>query len=860
MRTGTDEPSSGTDASSWSVPAALPHGRGRTIRVLAIIAAMLAVAALVGPPLQTTDALMAHLALPWWAIVLAFAATETFVLNIQVRRETQTISFSEIPLVLGLFLAAPLALLVGRILAAAAVMVAYRRSPPLKIGFNLALATAETSVAVAIFRAMTAGEHGAAPITWVAAYVAALTADALGAFAIGAVIAVYEGAMRLTQILREAASQQVPAMGVTIALLAVTSLTVSPASVWLLVGFGVMLLLAFRTYASLAERHLSLERLYRFSQAVSSAPEIDQVMGNVLAEARELLRSERATAIFVASEGELIARIALGASGQLTRSEDPPDDMDAWLVDQVIGGRAPQLLPRTTRDAAARRWLDAKGVRDAVAVPLRGGAGIVGILVVADRLGDVYSFEQDDVLMLETVANHAGVALRNRELVGRLRYDALHDALTGLPNRTHLQRGLAAALDEVAAGRVPGAAVMILDLDEFKEVNDTLGHEHGDMLLVEVGARLTSAVGQAGIVARLGGDEFAVLLPSTGEENRALQIGRRMLRSLEQPIALDGLEVEVGASVGIALAPAHATDPAALLKRADLAMYDAKTTTRGVRLYEPELDISSPRRLQLVSELRTALQDGSIQVHVQPQATLRTGDVVGVEALVRWEHPELGRIAPDEFIPVAERSGLIGPLTTRVLELSLAACASWRAAGLDLGIAVNLSTRSLHDADLVDEVARALRRHGVPADRLTLEVTEGSVMADPTRAIALLHQLRDLGVRLSVDDFGTGYSSLSYLQRLPVQEVKIDRSFIAALSQEQENVAIVRAIIDLGRHLGLEVVAEGVEDAATSELLTSMNCDLVQGWHLARPMPTEELPGWLRTRSKSAGSGGLRVV
>jgi EAL domain-containing protein (putative c-di-GMP-specific phosphodiesterase class I) len=289
-------------------------------------------------------------------------------------------------------------------------------------------------------------------------------------------------------------------------------------------------------------------------------------------------------------------------------------------------------------------------------------------------------------------------------------------------------------------------------------------------------------------------------------------------------------------------------------------MYDAKTSSRGLRLYEPELDISNPRRLTLVSELRTALQDGTIQVHVQPQATLRTGEVVGVEALVRWEHPELGWVAPEEFIPVAERSGLIGPLTTRVLDLSLAACGRWRAAGLDLGIAVNLSTRSLHDADLVDEVDRMLRRHGVPADRLTLEVTEGSVMADPTRAIALLHKLRDLGVRLSVDDFGTGYSSLSYLKRLPVHEVKVDRSFVSGIREEGEDVAIVRAIVDLGRHLGLEVVAEGVEDQTSWDLLASMGCDLVQGWHLARPMPTGELLPWLAARDKASTRGGLRAV
>jgi diguanylate cyclase (GGDEF)-like protein len=442
-----------------------------------------------------------------------------------------------------------------------------------------------------------------------------------------------------------------------------------------------------------------------------------------------------------------------------------------------------------------------------------------------------------------------------------MRHDALHDALTGLPNRTFLQRAIGTALDDVEAGRSPGAAVMLLDLDEFKAVNDTLGHEHGDQLLIEVGARLTAAVGKAGSVVRLGGDEFAVLVAATNDERRVLQIGRRMLRALEEPIPLDGLEVEIGASVGIALAPAHGTDTATLLKRADLAMYDAKTSNSGVRLYESELDTNNPRRLTLVSELRTALQNGTIQVHVQPQAQLVSGEVVGVEALVRWEHPELGWISPDEFIPVAERSGLIGPLTSHVLDASLAACAQWRRAGHELGIAVNLSARSLHDADLVAEVERLLRRHGVPAQQLTLEVTEGSVMSDPTRALAVLHALRGLGVRLSVDDFGTGYSSLAYLQRLPVQEVKIDRSFVIGLGQTRENTAIVRAIVDLGRALGLEVVAEGVEDADTWQLLAAMNCDLVQGWHLARPMPTDALPAWLEKHEQErTGRTGLRVV
>jgi EAL domain-containing protein (putative c-di-GMP-specific phosphodiesterase class I) len=289
-------------------------------------------------------------------------------------------------------------------------------------------------------------------------------------------------------------------------------------------------------------------------------------------------------------------------------------------------------------------------------------------------------------------------------------------------------------------------------------------------------------------------------------------------------------------------------------------MYDAKSSSRRLRVYDAGLDSSDPTRLSLVAELRTALNTGQVEVHVQPQARTDDGAVRSVEALVRWEHPDRGHISPDEFIPVAERSGLIGPLTTRVLDLSLAAVADWRRTGVDLGIAVNLSSRSLLDADLVDEVSRLLRRHGVPAERLTLEVTESSVMADPARATALLHELRDLGVRLSVDDFGTGYSSLSYLKRLPVHEVKIDRSFVTGLHDRRGDTAIVRAIVDLGGNLGLEVVAEGVEDRETWDLLAAMGCDIVQGWHLGRPMPTSALLSWLHDREAQRTAPVLRLV
>jgi diguanylate cyclase (GGDEF)-like protein len=823
-----------------------------------VMTALLGLAVGIGHPLLHAGPFSVSFPLPWWALALAFAATEANVLHLQVQRQARSVSLSELPVVLGLFFATPLDLTIGWLAGSAVAFVVQRRSP-LKVVFNLALVGAESAVAVAVFRGTASLGDGDGPAVWLGAYAAVFAFNALGVVAVDLVIAVYEGGLHPVRLLRAAViGNPAGPIVVTVALVAVLNLGAAPHSVWLFAVLGALIVRAYRVYASLAERHRNVEWLYRFSQVVGGAAEVDQVLRTVLGEARDMLRSERSEMRLLQSGGAVVC-IRLGADGELSRVEEPSSPWDDHLRNVVDGG-VPLLLPRSTRDASARRWLAAGGFREAIVVPLRGRDGLSGVLIVADRLGDVRTYGHDDVRVLETVANHTGVALQKGELIDKLRHEALHDSLTGLPNRVFLQRRLAAALDQLDAGRAPGVAVMILDLDGFKEVNDILGHQQGDLLLVEVGARLRAAVAEAGTVVRLGGDEFAVLLPDAADEEQVLQIAARVLRALEHPVVLDGLEVEVCGSLGVALAPVHGREPAVLLKRADLAMYEAKSSARRLRLYEPDLDTSSPRRLTLVSDLRAALQNHRIQVHVQPQARLDSGAVVGVEALVRWQHPELGWVPPDEFIPVAERSGLIGPLTTQVLDASLAACAQWRAAGRELGIAVNLSTRSLQDADLVGEVSRLLHRHGVRAAQLTLEITEGSVMADPGRAVAVLHQLRDLGVRLSVDDFGTGYSSLSYLKRLPVHEVKVDRSFVSGLREEGEDVAIVRAIVDLGRHLGLEVVAEGVEDQTSWNLLASMGCDLVQGWHLARPMPTAELLPWLAARDTATTRGGLRVV
>jgi diguanylate cyclase (GGDEF)-like protein len=825
------------------------HCDRRTLQVSAVTVCLLAASAALGYRILQVDITQSDpaLSLPWWFFAIAFALTESVVMHIQVRREAQTVSLSELPLVLGLFFAAPAALLAGRLVGSVLIFVFQRRSSPLKIGFNIALLAAETCLAISVFQLLHSDTAAAGPRDWLAAYAAALVANGVGVLALGVVMAIYEGGLHVTLLLREAVLGQPTApLVVTLALVAVSSLSADPQTGWLLVATALILLLGYRGYAQLADRHLTLERLYHFSQAVTSSPESDAVIGNVLSEAKQLLRSDYAEVRFSGpTSGTSSIRLTMDAGGRTAR-DDGDDHADLWLQHSVIDQGTSVLLTRGGRDPVQREWLESRRLRDAIVVPLPGNAGIIGMLVVGDRLGEVRTYDDQDILLLETVANHASVAMQKGELTQRLRHEALHDALTLLPNRAHLHRKMAEGL-RTAAGDGSGLAVMILDLDGFKEINDTLGHQQGDRVLIEVAQRLTSAVGQAGLVARLGGDEFAVAAPGINDPERAGEIGRRMMASLEEPIAVEDFQIEVSASVGISLSPQHGVDSSLLLKRADMAMYDCKTSSQGFRVYEPRIDTTSARRLSMVSELRGALGAGEIEVYVQPQADTMTGRVHSAEALVRWNHHELGQVSPDEFIPVAERSGLIKPLTLTVLDASLAASATWRDFGI--AVAVNLSPRSLLDSTLIAAVRELLDRHDASPNSLTLEITENAVMADPSRAIALLEQLNHMGVRLSIDDFGTGYSSLSYLKRLPVHEVKIDRSFVAGLLKNHDDFAIVRSIVDLGNHLGLDVVAEGVEDQETWDLLRVFGCTRIQGWHLARPMPIAQLRGWLSGRA-----------
>jgi diguanylate cyclase (GGDEF)-like protein len=445
----------------------------------------------------------------------------------------------------------------------------------------------------------------------------------------------------------------------------------------------------------------------------------------------------------------------------------------------------------------------------------------------------------------------AGASRQLRTQAADSEHRAHHDGLTGLPNRDHFLERTKAAIASIERGE-KRAAVMLLDLDRFKEINDTLGHQSGDVLLIQTGDRLRRALRDTDVLARLGGDEFAVLLPTVEGADGAADVAVRIREALQAPVQLRGLSVHIDASVGIAVFPDHGTDVEELLQRADVAMYAAKGGGPSHCVYSAQHDPYSPERLAMISELREAIDDGSLEVHYQPKADLRTGHVAGVEALVRWRHPERGLIAPDEFIPLAEHTGLITPLTVHVLTAALAQCRAWSDAGIPLDVAVNLSPRNLAEAELPELVARLLAEAGVGPDRLKLEITESSIMADPLRARDVLTRLDAMGVGLAIDDFGTGYSSLSYLSELPVNEIKIDRSFVRNMQTSSGDAFIVRATIDLGRNLGLVVVAEGVEDEEMWARLGELGCDTAQGYFLSRPVPAAELGAWLRAHPERA--------
>jgi diguanylate cyclase (GGDEF)-like protein len=789
--------------------------------------------------------------LRWWIVgvlLAAFVVVEATHLHIEFRRQTDLVSLSEIPLVVGLFVVSPAVLVAVRVVAVL-VLAVVRRRPPLKTAFNAALFTAEVSVAAAIFAAVGAYDPTAWP-SWLAVGVVVLVLNAMSTLSIQAVIWMTQGRPDLPKVAAQGVlGALIAVLNGTTALVILITLEADGRAAILLAVLCVVLLLAYRGYARAYRQHASLRRVYAFSRVLERVRATDAPLEAALNEARDILNASRLTLRLTAEPGP---SLTVDGDGRVS----VPADLDGAdpLTQRVLSSRSGFLVTARRTDAV-RASLEARGAREIIAVPLRSGPNALGHLEFQDRQNDLASFTTEDVQVADNLATRLTAALENQELVARLRHAAYHDQLTDLPTRSKLSQHIDGSIESGGDGVV---ALVQLDLDRFKEVNDSLGHTWGDQLLVLVGGRLRAEAPPDAMVARVGADEFAVVT-RVPDAAAAAELGRALRAAVSTSYPLAELTIDVGATVGVALAPEHGDDGSTLMRRVDVALSNAKNVGRHVTVYDPSMEQESLQRLRLVTELRAALASGQVVVRYQPKVNLRNRELVGVEALVRWNHPEFGEVVPDRFVPLAEVTGLIGELTDHVLRIALAQCRSWLDRDLRIPVAVNLSARTLLDADFPHRVAALLAEHEVPADMVSFELTESSVMTDPDRMKPVLHSLHELGTGLSIDDFGTGYSSLSQLRRLPVDEVKIDKEFVFSMGTDLGDLAIVRAIIELGHSLGLRVVAEGVEDELARDLLAGNDCDVIQGYLVSRALDPDRLDAWLSARTAiRPGQPGVR--
>jgi diguanylate cyclase (GGDEF)-like protein len=799
----------------------------------------------VGPlsPEQTHGQVVA-----WYVVAMGVGGAAFLDVTLTFRGRTATLNFAETPLMVGAVFLSPSHLLLAVSIGWGVAHLVKRR-PPEYIAFNVVDFGAGAAAAFVSYRSVL-GDHSPVSLHgWLACGAGVAAHVVVTAIAVLALLGVTAGRRVVRSTVATMASHTVGTLPLSIllSLCAVTLIWANRLAGILLVALAFLAVVAQRAVTALRDQYANLDRLYRFTVSISGRTEVDDIVPVLLREALDVLAAEHIELLLPG--GEACLRYILEDQGSIVReiSEDLSQfeelvsgGQNAILVS--LGDRRPEVL-----DALADR-----NAREAMGAPISVGGSERGVLIVANR-SNGGSFSRSDLGLFEALAAQSGVALRGSQLLDQLRtevgareHQALHDSLTGLGNRVLFQRGMAAALEERNPDRL--VAVMLMDLDGFKEINDTLGHHTGDAILKEAANRLVAAVGKDGLAIRLGGDEFAVVVLDTASRAAVAGLAHRILDAVAQPLSVEGLVLALRSSIGVAIAPDHGLDTSTLLKRADVAMYSAKSTGRGVEVYDPANDHHSTRRLILATELRQALDAGDLEVWYQPKADLRTAAVSGFEALVRWRHALYGQIPPDEFIPVAEQVGLIRPLTWAVLGAALDQLHSWHAHGFDVGVSVNISARNLLDAGIIGRLEELVGRSGVAPRFLTLELTESTVMADADRSEQVLAGLANLGLRIAIDDFGTGYSSLSRLRQLPVHEIKIDKSFVTHLTTVEGNEAIVATTIELASNMGHTVTAEGVEDQATWDRLGQLGCNEAQGYFLARPMPAVACEPWMSQR------------
>jgi len=784
----------------------------------------------------------------WPAVALGVWAAGAQPVAVRNQRFSLSFGLHEIPVLVGFAFLSPWAVLTATFCGQVASQ-AQRRRPPIKALTNTVAYVASVSLGLLLYDRFIGTASPVSAKGWGLAFVAAALIGLVDLVLVTGTIAFADPRWRRPPL--KALLLQV-ALGAAVCtaggLVAISLVWVSTWSIFLFIAIAVTADLGYRATLVAKQRYANLEKLYEFTRRLSSLTEGRDVISAVLEETGTMLSAGKAQ--LVAPLEPPLEQLALRCTKNGDGSPEVREDAPLSPLGALVRQRGAMFLSSHTQDIAVLDAMQAEGITEGLVAPLQRDDPVAGYLLVAERHFRHEGFNNSDLHLFEALAANAGVALRGTELLAKLRHEAAtrqhqahHDSLTGLPNRVLFSERLEEVLDKSVNGT--RTAVMLIDLDGFKEVNDTLGHGTGDSVLKEVARRLGYFEERGHIVARLGGDEFAVLVSKAPDDQAIEALAEQVIAAIREPMAVEGLLLDVRASCGVAVSPDHASHATGLLRCSDVAMYAAKGTGGGVQTYKLSEDKATPRRLRLATELRQAIDSEGLELWYQPVVNLGTGTVISCEALLRWNHDQFGPIAPTEFIPIAESAGLIDPLTWWVMEVALSQVKRWREHVPGLSMAVNLSARSLMSMGITQRVGNLLDRVGVEPSVLTLELTESSTMTDTAGSQRVLNSLNELGVSLSIDDFGTGYSSLSRLKQIPFDELKIDKSFVKEMVSDRGDEAIVRSTIDLARNLGRSVIAEGVEDRATLQRLASLGCDAAQGFYLARPLPALQCESWL---------------
>jgi diguanylate cyclase (GGDEF)-like protein len=819
-------------------------------RIRGFIDVMVAISVLMVPSWWSEGALLMDGQLPSWSwipLAALYLLVESFVIHLHIGRSAHSFSMSELPTTIGLFFLSPGALIVARLIGSGIALRFVRKQPPIKVAFNLASFALGSTVAIMMLHwvlalPVLAPTDPSQPqpfglVEWAAAFFAIFAENAVTALAVAIVITLSGDRTALFGVLASVKTSVVISLPtVSLGLLAAVIALVQPMALVLLAIPLAVAFLSYQAYVSERRQTQDLEMLYESSRILHRTPGQDAAVVGLLENLRRMFRAEIAEiTLLPAEDGQPYLRTTVAPG--VDRVMEPLQDADLGpVLREVVATAQPVLLESMTADRSIAH-LD-RVLRNAMAVPLTADGRVIGTLLVADRLSDISTFEQGELRLLETLGAQVSLALGNGQLEQAVSRLSDEDVLTGLANRAHLLREVGERIAASAPGG-PVPVVMLLDLDDFKLVNDSLGNDVGDQLLHAVGSRLTSVVGPDDLVARPGGDEFAILVADDPAGTRAMRLAEAILSALETPFEVGGEAIAVAGSIGVAAEAGEPPSADVLLRNADVAMYAAKGEgkARAAR-FEPRMAAAVAERHELMISLQRGVAEREFVLFYQPIHALTDDHLAGFEALVRWNDPVRGLLGPNSFIELAEQTDIILPLGRWILEEACGRLAAWevRWPGRPLKMSVNVSPRQLAQPGYVDEVVAAVRASGVDPTHVTLEVTERAILDDQEEASAKLRRLRDLGLGISIDDFGTGFSSLSYLRHFPFTTLKVAREFVNVDAADDDSWALTNAIVAMARALHMQVVAEGVEEAWQLERLRALGCDFAQGYLLSRPV------------------------